>query len=107
MAPAAIWRRRYWSSRRGRSRARHGDRGAVSFGETALNSRKLELREPRGAIKENKTGAGALGDSGHAFRPLLRDDAGGVELCGRRAGAADYRSIACARVGGRGLCERL
>jgi hypothetical protein len=28
-----------------------------------LGSRKVELREPRGALKEKETGAGALGDS--------------------------------------------
>jgi hypothetical protein len=58
--------RRYWSSRRARSRARQTDPGGVSFSETALESRKLELRERRGALKENETGAA------HQEIPVMR-----------------------------------
>src|SRR5262249_37275474 len=42
----------------------------------------------------------------HAFRPVLGNDAGGVQL-GGSGDTADDRPTARARMGDRGLCERL
>jgi hypothetical protein len=41
----------------------------------------------------------------HAFRPVLGNDAGGVQL-GGSGDTADDRPTARARMGDRGLCER-
>ena len=49
---------------------------------------------------------GALRVSHHAFGPVLGNDAGGVQL-GGSGDTADDRPTASARMGDRGLCERL
>src|ERR1700722_18340760 len=59
-----------------------------------------------GALKRAERGLGARRVV-NAFWPLPRNDVGGVQRGRRRSAAADRQPVACARVGNRGLRERL